>query len=141
MSPLALSIRFLQSQQDERLIELARAGHERAFEALVRRYRRALLAYSRRVAPLNANAEDTLQQALLQAWTALGTGAEVRDARAWLYRIVHNVAVSDQRRPQLVPGELHHSTGPAAPTMSSSSAWQSARRWLGSPRCHTSSAK
>jgi RNA polymerase sigma factor (sigma-70 family) len=97
----------LQTQSDAQLAALARAGHERAFEALVRRYRRPLLAYCRRVGSAGTNAEDTLQQALLQAWTAIRTGVEVRDPRAWLYRIVHNVAVSNQRRPVLVPVQLH----------------------------------
>jgi RNA polymerase sigma factor (sigma-70 family) len=106
LSPLALSLRFLQTQSDAQLAALARAGHERAFEALVRRYRRPLLAYCRRVGSAGTNAEDTLQQALLQAWTAIRTGVEVRDPRAWLYRIVHNVAVSNQRRPVLVPVQL-----------------------------------
>jgi RNA polymerase sigma factor (sigma-70 family) len=100
MSPLALSVRFLQTQPDRRLIELARAGHERAFEALVQRYRRALLRYCCRMTPSEATAEDVLQQALMQAWVALGNqDVEVRDARAWLYRIVHNAAISQLRRP------------------------------------------
>jgi RNA polymerase sigma factor (sigma-70 family) len=111
LSPLALSLRFLQTQSDARLADLARAGHERAFEALVRRYRRELLAYCRRVGSVGTNAEDTLQQALLQAWSALGTGIEVRDPRAWLYRIVHNVAVSNQRRPVVVPVEVRETAG------------------------------
>ena len=100
MSPLALSIRFLQTQPDSKLLELARAGHERAFEALVQRYRRPLLNYCRRLSRSEASAEDALQQALLQAWIALGSGdPEIRDVRAWLYRIVHNVAISSLRRP------------------------------------------
>ena len=111
MSPLALSLRFLQTQSDAQLATLARAGHERAFEALVRRYRRPLLAYCRRIGSSGVNPEDTLQQALLQAWTAIRTGVEVRDPRAWLYRIVHNVAVSNQRRPVLVPVELQDTAG------------------------------
>ena len=77
----------------------------------MRRYRRPLLAYCRRVGSAGTNAEDTLQQALLQAWTAIRTGVEVRDPRAWLYRIVHNVAVSNQRRPVLIPVELHDTAG------------------------------
>jgi RNA polymerase sigma factor (sigma-70 family) len=111
LSPLALSLRFLQTQSDAQLAALARAGHERAFEALVRRYRRPLLAYCRRVGSVGTNAEDTLQQALLQAWSAIRTGVEVRDPRAWLYRIVHNVAVSNQRRPVLIPVEMHDTAG------------------------------
>lgn len=113
MSPLALSLRFLQTQSDAQLAALARAGHERAFEALVRRYRRPLLAYCRRVGSSGVNPEDTLQQALLQAWSAIRTGVDVRDPRAWLYRIVHNVAVSNQRRPALVPVELQETAGGA----------------------------
>ena len=106
MSPLALSVRLLQAQPDERLLALAGAGHEPAFEALVRRYRRALLAYCRRLTGPDTSAEDILQQALLQAWRALGAGVEVRDARAWLYRIVHNAAISSVRGAGEPPAEL-----------------------------------
>lgn len=111
MSPLALSLRFLQTQSDEQLAALARAGHERAFEALVRRYRRPLLAYCRRIGSAQTNPEDTLQQGLLQAWSAIRTGVEVREPRAWLYRIVHNVSISNHRRPVLVPVEMRDAAG------------------------------
>ena len=82
---------LLRTQSDERLVELARAGHERAFEAIVERYRAPLLRASRRYLP-EARAEDALQQAFISAWGALGRGDEIRDLRAWLYRIVHNTA-------------------------------------------------
>ena len=97
MSPLATSLRFLQTQPDARLVTLAREGHEAAFEALVRRYRRRLLSYCRRIVGSDSAAEDVLQQALLQAWVAIGRGTDVSDPRAWLYRIVHNVAISSVR--------------------------------------------
>lgn len=96
MSPF-VSIRFLQAQSDARLLKLAGDGHERAFEALVRRHRRSLLAYSRRLLTSGSRSEDAVQQALLQAWLALQGGAEVRDAKAWFFRIVHNVALNMQR--------------------------------------------
>lgn len=111
MSPLALSLRFLQTQSDEQLAALARAGHERAFEALVRRYRRPLLAYCRRIGSPQTNPEDTLQQGLLQAWSAIRTGVDVREPRAWLYRIVHNVSITNHRRPVLVPVEMRDTAG------------------------------
>jgi RNA polymerase sigma factor (sigma-70 family) len=98
MSHLVSSLRFLQAQPDARLIELARAGDERAFEALVRRYSRELMAFSRRLVQSESGAEDVLQQALLQAWVAVQHDVEIHDVRSWLYRIVHNVAVSDFRR-------------------------------------------
>lgn len=93
----AVSVRFLQTQSDERLLALAGKGHERAFEALVLRYRSRLLAYCRRLLLPSERAEDAVQQGLLQAWLALQKGTEVRDVRPWLYRIVHNSAVSALR--------------------------------------------
>lgn len=111
MSPLAISLRFLQTQTDERLLALARDGHERAFEALIRRYRGALLAYARRLVGRNRSPEDILQQALLQAWKALSAGSEVRDARAWLYRIVHNVAITSVRAQEDAPAAVYPIAG------------------------------
>jgi RNA polymerase sigma factor (sigma-70 family) len=93
-----ISIRLLAGQPDQRLAVLAGEGHERAFEALVHRYRRPLLRYCRRMQLPDTRAEDVLQQAFLQAWTALGRGTEVREVRPWLYRIVHNTALNAMRR-------------------------------------------
>src|SRR4051794_889029 len=92
-----MSLVLVRSQTDERLVVLARQGHERAFEAIVRRYRRPLLSACRRMVP-DAQAEDVLQQALVAAWTALRRGDDVRDVRAWLFGIVRNTAVSTLRR-------------------------------------------
>lgn len=93
MSPF-VSVRFLQTQSDSRLLTLAARGYERAFEALVHRYRRPLLAHCRRLLASDARAEDALQQGLMQAWLALQQGTEVREARPWLYRIVHNASLN-----------------------------------------------
>jgi RNA polymerase sigma factor (sigma-70 family) len=93
MSPKA-STRLLATQSDERLAAMARAGHDRAFEALVQRYRRPLLRYCRRISISDGRAEDVVQQTLLQAWSALRRGASIRELRPWLYRIAHNTAVN-----------------------------------------------
>ena len=92
MTPL-LSSALLATQTDARLLALASAGHERAFEAIVERYRRPLGRYLRRVlsAPL---AEDVLQATFVNAWRSLERGTDVRDLRPWLYRIAHNQAVN-----------------------------------------------
>jgi RNA polymerase sigma factor (sigma-70 family) len=87
---------LLRTQSDDRLVALARAGHERAFEAIVERYRRPLLRACRRVLPA-ARAEDALQQALVAAWTALRRGDDVRELRPWLHRIAHNTALNQLR--------------------------------------------
>jgi len=95
MTPL-LSAPLLRAQTDRRLAGLARDGHDRAFEAIVERYRRPLNRYLRRLLsePL---AEDVLQATFVRAWQALRAGTEVNDVRAWLYRIAHNQAVNALR--------------------------------------------
>src|SRR5918992_1154794 len=90
------SLAILRVQSDERLVTLARAGHERAFEAIVERYRRPLLRHARRLVG-DARAEDAVQQSLLAAWAALGRGDDVRDLGAWLHRIVHNAGLNALR--------------------------------------------
>jgi RNA polymerase sigma factor (sigma-70 family) len=106
MSP-RIPIRLLAAQSDQRLAALVRDGHERAFEALVQRYRRPLLRYCRHMGLSDARAEDVLQQALLQAWLALARGSDVRELKPWLYRIVHNAAINAVRGASERPhGEL-----------------------------------
>ena len=108
MSP-RFHLRPLSVQPDDRLVELAAQGDERAFEALVKRHRRSLAAYCRRIGLPEHRAEDVLQQALTRAWLALGRGAEVREPRAWLHRIVHNTALNTiraERRHAYEPIEL-----------------------------------
>src|SRR3954468_3753152 len=87
---------LLRTQSDDRLVALARAGHERAFEAIVERYRKPLLRACRRILP-EARAEDAVQQALVAAWTGLSRGDDVQDLRPWLYRIAHNSALNQLR--------------------------------------------
>jgi RNA polymerase sigma factor (sigma-70 family) len=87
------SLAFLRSQSDERLVALAQAGHEQAFEAIVRRHRRPLLRHGRRLLE-DGQAEDAVQQALLSAWAGLRRGDDVRALRPWLHTIVHNTALN-----------------------------------------------
>src|SRR5437879_980391 len=88
-SPLSprVPFRLLVVQSDERLVKLVRDGHERAFDALVHRYRRPLLRYCRSIGLSESRAEDVLQLAMLNAWLALTGGVEVRELKPWLYRI------------------------------------------------------
>jgi RNA polymerase sigma factor (sigma-70 family) len=95
MTP-SLSTPLLRTQSDQRLAALAGNGHDRAFEAIVERYRRPLQRYLRRLLsePL---AEDVLQASFVRAWQALRAGTEVRELRPWLYRIAHNQALNTLR--------------------------------------------
>ncbi len=85
---------MLRLQSDERLVALARAGHEPAFDAIVHRYRPALLRYCAKLLGPERG-EDAVQQALASAHTAMTSGDD-RDLRLrpWLYRIAHNTALN-----------------------------------------------
>jgi RNA polymerase sigma factor (sigma-70 family) len=95
MAPL-LSTPLLRTQSDRRLAALAADGHDRAFEAIVERYRRPLQRYLRRLLS-EALAEDVLQASFVRAWQALRAGTDVRELRPWLYRIAHNQALNTLR--------------------------------------------
>ncbi|MFM1942233.1 MAG: hypothetical protein RI897_1215 [Verrucomicrobiota bacterium] len=64
---------------------------EAAFEAL----ESPLLQYARRLLGSDVMAEDVVQEAFLKLHAGFG---EVREARAWLYRTVHNLALNHLRR-------------------------------------------
>src|SRR3954463_14415435 len=109
MTPL-LSSALLRVQTDDRLVELAAAGHDRAFEAIVERYRRPLQRYLRRLLS-DSLAEDVLQATFLNAWSSLGAGTQVRDLKPWLYRIAHNGAINVLKRAGEALEEIPESVG------------------------------
>ena len=106
---------ILRTQSDERLAELARQGSADAFEAIVHRYRRSLLTHCAHVLG-EADAEEAVQDALVNAHAALEGGSEVRSLRAWLHAVAHNAAVGMLRRRAARPewpqerctGRLHY---------------------------------
>src|SRR5919199_266411 len=100
-----LSSQLLRTQSDTRLTMLVTAGHDRAFEAIVERYRKPLSRYLRRLLSEQL-AEDVLQATFVRAWQALGSGTEVRELRPWLYRIAHNQAVNALRAAGPAESEL-----------------------------------
>ena len=93
-----LSAFLLRTQPDAKLATMAAAGSESAFEAIVHRYRRGLHAYCRRLLLSGNHSEDVVQQTFLSAWASLQDGAEVRELKAWLYRIAHNHTITMLRR-------------------------------------------
>jgi RNA polymerase sigma factor (sigma-70 family) len=96
MTPI-VSATLLRTQSDARLAALARQGYERAFEAIVERYRRPLHRHVRRILP-ESRTEDAVQQTFLKAWTAIQDGPAVKDLKPWLYRIAHNTALDALKR-------------------------------------------
>lgn len=92
---------------DDELARRAAAGEHGAFEALMRRHNRTLFRTARAILRDDAEAEDALQEAYLQAYHALpGYRAEARFT-TWIARIVANEALmrlrKQNRRAQIVP--------------------------------------
>jgi RNA polymerase sigma factor (sigma-70 family) len=90
----------LVGESDERLVALAQDGDERAFAAIVARYRGPLLRYCLRYLPPES-ADDALQQTFINAHAALSRERGPVALRPWLYRIAHNAALNVARDPQL----------------------------------------
>ena len=96
---------ILRSQSDERLVDLVRAGYEPAFEAIVARYRRALLRYCERFLS-EERAEDVVQQSFVNAYDSMLRHSGELKLRPWLYRIAHNTALNALRDRGLTHEEL-----------------------------------
>jgi RNA polymerase sigma-70 factor (ECF subfamily) len=80
------------------LVERILAGDEQAFELLMRRYNQLLFRAARSIVRNDADAEDVLQEAYMNAFRALA-GFEGRSTLAtWLVRIVINEARTRARR-------------------------------------------
>ena len=93
----SVSVAPLPSLEDAELVGRARAGDERAFEEIVRRYRQPLLRYSARHVGRD-HAEDVTQHALAKAAAHLRDDPRPIHLRAWLYRVAHNAAVNLRAR-------------------------------------------
>lgn len=91
-------------------VELARrvaGGESAAFETLMRRHNRVLFRTARAILRDDAEAEDALQEAYLQAYQAMGSWRANAKLSTWFARIVANEALmrlrKHARRGQIVP--------------------------------------
>ncbi len=98
----------LGAASDERLAELVADGHERAFTTIYSRYHQRLYRYCLAMLRNEADAHDALQSAFTAAFTALSEAKRSAPLRPWLFRIVHNEAISllRRRRPEAPLSEL-----------------------------------
>jgi RNA polymerase sigma-70 factor (ECF subfamily) len=85
------------SREEENLVSALRSGDERAFAALVRREAGRMLAAARRLLGNDADAEDAVQEAFLQAHRSLSSFAGESRISTWLHRIVVNAALMKLR--------------------------------------------
>ena len=92
---------------DRSLVERAAAGDARAFEQIMRQHNRTLFRTARAILRDDAEAEDALQEAYLQAYRSLGAFRAEAKLSTWLARIVANEALmrlrKQARRAEIVP--------------------------------------
>src|SRR5512141_538159 len=78
---------------DHELAALAASGNPRAFEAIMRRHNRLLFRTARSILKSDAETEDAVQDAYLNAWRGMGTFSGDAKLSTWLVRIVLNEAL------------------------------------------------
>ncbi len=81
-----------QDQNDETLVMLTLAGEQRAYEVLVARYEKAVVAAADSVIHSRHMAEDAAQDAFITAWMKLNMLSEPEKYCAWVCRIAKNCA-------------------------------------------------
>jgi RNA polymerase sigma-70 factor, ECF subfamily len=100
------------AMSERELLAAVKAGDERAFGRLIEPYRRELLVHGYRMLGSAQDAEDALQDALLDAWKGLPRFEGRSSLRSWLYTVTTNACLKViRRRPRRV---LPIDYGPAA---------------------------
>lgn len=99
------------SHSDEAaLVEALKAGDEAAYETFVRDLTPRMLAVARRLLPKEADAQDAVQDAFLQAFKALERFEGGSKLSTWMHRIVVNAALmklrTRRRKPEVAIDDL-----------------------------------
>ena len=86
------------SEEEKKLVRLARAGDDQGFAGLVRLHQRRAYAVARSIVLTHEDAEDAVQEGFLRAHQALDRFDPSQAFGAWLNRIVANAALDLARR-------------------------------------------
>ncbi|MDX2088193.1 MAG: sigma-70 family RNA polymerase sigma factor [Kofleriaceae bacterium] len=79
------------------LVEAAKAGDQRAFEALVRRYRKRIFALALHIIGSSSEADDITQEVFLKAFRALPQFEGRSEFFTWVYRMTVNRSLNARR--------------------------------------------
>lgn len=85
---------YYQNASDETLVMLTLAGEQSAYEVLVIRYQKAVIASAITVTKNLSIAEDAAQDAFVTAWMKLNTLQEPKKYGSWVCRIAKNCALN-----------------------------------------------
>jgi RNA polymerase sigma-70 factor (ECF subfamily) len=90
----------MQETTDADLVRRSARGEREAFADLVYRYRRSLAALIRRLVADLDEAEDLLQETLVQAWLRIGDVRDSERVHAWLLQVARNRCRDHHKSPQ-----------------------------------------
>jgi RNA polymerase sigma-70 factor (ECF subfamily) len=88
----------MDSRSDGELVEQYRAGDEKAFNELVRRYQEKVYRVARRFVNDHDDADEVTQQVFCKAYEGLRDFRGESALYTWLYRITTNIALNYVRR-------------------------------------------
>jgi RNA polymerase sigma-70 factor (ECF subfamily) len=88
---------------DERLVQAAKGGQSMAFVTLFERYSKQLFRAARRITKTREDAEDAVQDALVQAFAHLKDFEGRSNVATWLTRIAINSALMILRKKRATP--------------------------------------
>ena len=94
----ATSPRIAAETPDAELARMVAGGNTAAFEVVMRRHNRTLFRTARAILRDDAEAEDALQEAYMQAYKAIGGFRAEAKLSTWLARIVANQALMRLRK-------------------------------------------
>lgn len=86
-----------EGQTAARLVALAKAGDDRAFEELVRRYRSRIFALALHLSGSTSDADDITQHVFMRAYRALANFEGRSEFFTWVYRMAVNRALNVRR--------------------------------------------
>ena len=90
---------------DEELVELS-LENQAYFLCIINRYKLKLMAYIRRISGVSQeDAEDILQDVFIKVYQNLNDFDSSLKFSSWIYRITHNVVISNFRKIQARPQE------------------------------------
>lgn len=93
----------LAREDDSVLIALSKQGNREAFNCLVARYSAQVYNYAYRMTNSREDAEDIYQEAFLHAFRGIKSFRSDAAFSTWLYRIVRNVYLDEQKRRRARP--------------------------------------
>lgn len=91
----------MNTDSDEKLVELYLQGDELALQILVRKHTRNLYNFVAQFVGYGQNAEDVVQESFIKAWKNLKKFNPLKKFKPWLYHIARNTAIDYLRQRKL----------------------------------------